>query len=264
MKRFSSARTGFTLIELLVVIAIIAILAAILFPVFAKAREKARQISCTSNEKQIGLGIMQYVQDNDEIMPSGRMSPGNADNTGGSWQVTLQPYIKSYQVFVCPSNSRSTAVMLDGQDPPVAGNPNKTHVSYAAPIVTGVNNAAFGSRGVAGPSIADFDNVSQMVMVCEANTENTDFRLTSPTWTGANATGSGGNPALYAGHTGQMNLLFCDGHVKSMRPLQTITTVMGGSGTVNLWDRKDEQNYTDATYAPRVLDMLTNATNKYK
>ena len=64
-------RAGFTLIELLVVIAIIAILAAILFPVFAKAREKARQIACASNMKQIGLGIIQYTQDNDETFPSG-------------------------------------------------------------------------------------------------------------------------------------------------------------------------------------------------
>ena len=65
---------GFTLIELLVVIAIIAILAAILFPVFAKAREKARQASCSSNEKQLGLGIIQYVQDNDEMFPQGTRS----------------------------------------------------------------------------------------------------------------------------------------------------------------------------------------------
>ena len=63
-------RQGFTLIELLVVIAIIAILAAILFPVFAKAREKARQISCTSNMKQLGLAFMQYQQDNDEVLPN--------------------------------------------------------------------------------------------------------------------------------------------------------------------------------------------------
>ena len=67
----STTRLGFTLIELLVVIAIIAILAAILFPVFAQAREKARQISCISNEKQIGLAALQYTQDYDELMPLG-------------------------------------------------------------------------------------------------------------------------------------------------------------------------------------------------
>src|SRR6266699_2776893 len=69
-------RTGFTLIELLVVIAIIAILAAILFPVFAQAREKARQATCLSNFKQIGLGVMMYVQDWDETYPISRMRPG--------------------------------------------------------------------------------------------------------------------------------------------------------------------------------------------
>src|SRR5580658_6390406 len=100
-------RCGFTLIELLVVIAIIAILAAILFPVFAKAREKARQISCASNEKQIGLGILQYVQDSDEMLP-----PGNGGSTSddggapnGSWAQRCTPYIKSIGIFKCPSNS---------------------------------------------------------------------------------------------------------------------------------------------------------------
>lgn len=255
--------SGFTLIELLVVIAIIAILAAILFPVFAKAREKARQASCASNEKQIGLAVMQYTQDNEEIMPSGRMSPTKTDNTGGNWQDIIQPYTKSYGVFVCPSNPRNTTPMLDGQNPPPNG-PNSTRVSYAAPIEVGVNGAAFGGRDVAGPTLADFQSPAQTIMVCESNAVNTDFRLTTTLWMGSNATGSGGNPGLFAGHTGQMNLLFTDGHVKAMRPLQTITTVMGGSGAVNMWDRHDEQNYTDATYAPRVLDMLTQATNKYK
>ena len=116
-------KQGFTLIELLVVIAIIAILAAILFPVFAKAREKARQISCLSNEKQIGLGIMQYVQDYDETMPAGyaygdtvggtacsvpggSAAPGaGCDATGiRSYSGMIMPYVKSNQVFVCPDD----------------------------------------------------------------------------------------------------------------------------------------------------------------
>ncbi|MGE5531422.1 MAG: prepilin-type N-terminal cleavage/methylation domain-containing protein [Bacteroidota bacterium] len=92
-------KRGFTLIELLVVIAIIAILAAILFPVFAKAREKARQSSCLSNVKQMALAIMQYAQDYDEIYPG-----AYTINPTVTWPQLLQPYIKSSQIVKCPSD----------------------------------------------------------------------------------------------------------------------------------------------------------------
>lgn len=93
-------RKGFTLIELLVVIAIIAILAAILFPVFAKAREKARQASCLSNEKQLDLAMLMYVQDYDE-----RFAPECSYPVGGlaCWRSEIYPYVKNWQVFACPS-----------------------------------------------------------------------------------------------------------------------------------------------------------------
>ncbi len=106
---------AFTLIELLVVIAIIAILAAILFPVFAKAREKARQSSCASNHKQIALAFLQYAQDYDECFP-GSASGGTALGYVGAWAYTtdsvtwdmtkggLAPYVKNVQLFICPSD----------------------------------------------------------------------------------------------------------------------------------------------------------------
>jgi prepilin-type N-terminal cleavage/methylation domain-containing protein len=102
-------RKAFTLIELLVVIAIIAILAAILFPVFAQAREKARQASCMSNLKQIGLGMLQYTQDYDETFPidwQGGLGTGSWGNGSCvNWVISTQPYIKSIQILKCPDDA---------------------------------------------------------------------------------------------------------------------------------------------------------------
>jgi len=109
MKRYN--KRGFTLIELLVVIAIISILAAILFPVFARARESARRTSCLSNLKQMGLGVMMYVQDYDETYPSNYHEDGRVPETGWSdaagrwyWQSTIYPYVKNIEIFRCPSS----------------------------------------------------------------------------------------------------------------------------------------------------------------
>jgi len=100
-------RKGFTLIELLVVIAIIAILAAILFPVFAQAREKARAISCLSNEKQMGLAYLMYTQDNDELGPCGICwvdAPPSIGSAGTGWAYPLYSYVKSTAAYKCPDD----------------------------------------------------------------------------------------------------------------------------------------------------------------
>jgi len=137
---------GFTLIELLVVIAIIAILAAILFPVFAQAREKARATSCLSNEKQITTGTLMYIQDYDERWPITLPNDGTTNSsffvwtipesvlnpppaspqTRSNWAIAIQPYIKNYQVYSCPS---SLDLLLFGPiDNPVQAS---TRISYA-------------------------------------------------------------------------------------------------------------------------------------
>ena len=107
---------GFTLIELLVVIAIIAILAAILFPVFARAREKARQTSCMSNVKQLMLGVIMYAQDYDEMLPDEQYNFGGGGNAAGdgTWRGAIFPYVKNDQLFICPSHGPSSNV-FDGR-----------------------------------------------------------------------------------------------------------------------------------------------------
>ena len=97
---------GFTLIELFVVIAIIAILAAILFPVFAQAREKARQTTCLSNMKQLGLSMMMYTEDYDESYPCGDAGSWNGTYAWGGFVDAISPYVKNKKMFVCPSDGK--------------------------------------------------------------------------------------------------------------------------------------------------------------
>jgi prepilin-type N-terminal cleavage/methylation domain-containing protein/prepilin-type processing-associated H-X9-DG protein len=124
-------RSAFTLIELLVVIAIIAILAAILFPVFAKAREKARQASCASNEKQLGLAFLQYEQDYDERLPSGSNSVSNPtpQYPGIGWGGQVYPYVKSTGVYKCPDDPTSA----NGLSVPVSYADNYATAAYSVP-----------------------------------------------------------------------------------------------------------------------------------
>ena len=118
--RSAHKKAGFTLIELLVVIAIIALLAAILFPVFARARENARRASCQSNLKQIGLGITQYTQDYDEYLPhqhtnnAADYATTTSATASHNWVRMTQPYLKSWQIFRCPSSVPSTTQPPNG------------------------------------------------------------------------------------------------------------------------------------------------------
>jgi prepilin-type N-terminal cleavage/methylation domain-containing protein/prepilin-type processing-associated H-X9-DG protein len=105
MHVFRRAPRGFTLIELLVVIAIIAILAAILFPVFAQARDKARSAACMSNVKQVGLGVLMYAQDYDDTLPqhAGDFADFLNPAVGANWARAIQPYVKNDKIYACPS-----------------------------------------------------------------------------------------------------------------------------------------------------------------
>lgn len=138
MQLHSRRNGAFTLIELLVVIAIIAILAAILFPVFAQAREKARQVSCLSNTKQMGLGIMMYTQDFDETYPQAYWYRNDANGDAGyeQWSGLIQPYVKNVGIFVCPSDANR------GLPPTNPNANNPTVFDNQAPRISYVANSA--------------------------------------------------------------------------------------------------------------------------
>jgi prepilin-type N-terminal cleavage/methylation domain-containing protein/prepilin-type processing-associated H-X9-DG protein len=141
-------KQGFTLIELLVVIAIIAILAAILFPVFARARENARRTSCLSNLKQIGLAVQQYTQDYDELLPQG------LSNGESVFDVQLQPYIKSIQMTRCPS-AKNTGQISYSVNPWMWGENASTAIA-AIPSTAETIYAADGTQMGSGGSTRQF------------------------------------------------------------------------------------------------------------
>ncbi len=211
-------RKAFTLIELLVVIAIIAILAAILFPVFGRARENARRSSCQSNLKQIGLGILQYTQDYDERMPA----YSRDYNAGEMWQLTTQPYTKSAQIFSCPSNT-----MTDNAEGSV--NPGNAKAHYVGLIHscggdpwTSTSNCGgvFGGRFSPGVALADINSPATTLAVMENNIGTMIYPDYS--WS---------NDRLFVNHLATSNYLFADGHVKALKP--SATTANG----VNMWSR---------------------------
>src|SRR5688500_7453282 len=228
-------RKGFTLIELLVVIAIIAILAAILFPVFARARENARRASCQSNLKQIGIGVMQYTQDYDEKLPDVELYPGTSLFTSNYllWPDVIQPYMKSTQVFNCPS-------AVNGNTPNKGALPavSETRLDYGAASMEGQNRPSnpyaftWNSGDPVRTSISSFTNVAETLMIGER-----DDRKTQPGG-GAISYGYNVEPGFNLGkgpssvHLEGGNWLFADGHVKWLRPDKANATI---NGTANYY-----------------------------
>jgi prepilin-type N-terminal cleavage/methylation domain-containing protein/prepilin-type processing-associated H-X9-DG protein len=215
--KWRRSRSGFTLIELLVVIAIIAILAAILFPVFAQAREKARQANCISAFKQINLALIMYAQDYDETIPrirfwefSGFCSPTAKSLT---WKGALTPYVKSYDFWRCPSNARNN---INSEDVD-----KNIKVSYAC---NGILFHGHRNSDKTPPrTLASFAEPASTMLLLESTSPCPDFG----DWVGqGTATGKGGNCGpdgmgivdfKFQKHGPALNWGFADGHVKSMK-----------------------------------------------
>ena len=221
-------RKAFTLIELLVVIAIIAILAAILFPVFARARENARRASCQSNLKQIALGVMQYAQDYDEKLPlwfanmdgsatnSYTTTTTNAGQPGydQGWAELLQPYLKSKQIFQCPSETTGPGASTS--------NVNYTDYMYNGDI------SSYNSGTGSGLSMAAINYPSNTVLNADATSQ----------WSGSvfgnnYAWGPPHTASYYTRHLEGANVSFVDGHVKWFKPQNVSSRTSGTCGAGN-------------------------------
>ena len=245
-------RSAFTLIELLVVIAIIAILAAILFPVFARARENARRASCQSNLKQIGLGIMQYTQDYDETYPLYEVG-GNPstdypylDGNGVSvdWSLAVQPYTKSMQVLACPSDSYSTVYQNLG--------PYGTNVKRSYAIANYLRKFTHNANPIPGApdaltrqaaNLASFNQPALTIFAGERRGCGNGDGSHNNEWylcgifdrTGVAASTSGAelvySPAsAEAVHLQTSNYLYTDGHVKAIRGTRAQPANLTGHG----------------------------------
>jgi prepilin-type N-terminal cleavage/methylation domain-containing protein/prepilin-type processing-associated H-X9-DG protein len=202
-------RRGFTLIELLVVIAIIAILAAILFPVFARAREAARATSCRSNMKQLGTAIAMYVQDYDENYPSSWYGTAYAATTAYTWRIATLPYVKNTQVHYCPS-APNTSKTWDGS-PAFTANEWNLRSSY------GLNQIHWEGGS---PTPLSGRPESQITATAETITLGEKQDAVDQLAFQANTAYDYGaaEPLASRRHSDGANLLFADGHVKWFKP----------------------------------------------
>jgi len=209
-------RRGFTLIELLVVIAIIAILAAILFPVFARARAKARQASCTSNVKQMMLGLMMYVQDYDEKFMYWTTGIGDANPSSMAWWASVYPYIKNTGVYCCPEANTSNVDYATYHY-------HNTHFWLSPSNIYGMNpNVQYRANGL---KIGQIPAPSTLIVIGDScHGMGDDWRMCFP-----NAPGSWSSSPQkcvnartnmlesYARHNGGNLYGFADGHTKWMK-----------------------------------------------
>ena len=246
------------MIELLVVIAIIAILAAILFPVFAQAREKARQTSCLSNTKQLGTAIQMYTQDYDETYPY-----ACPDHWWGTiWPVNIQPYIKNEQILRCPSDGNGRKTGEDWAGP---------RISYAANgLIKWVNgaNRMIGAMGMTQTWISDntaslarVGRPAESIIIAEKHDPDNmmwfgprSMYYSDSVWNDAWGCGSipvgtrsatalypnGPNGCVPDRHSGMANFTFADGHAKAFKPAATNPGPLYTNDPVladkNMWD----------------------------
>ena len=202
-------RKGFTLIELLVVIAIIAILAAILFPVFARAREKARQTSCLSNIKELGLAVHMYVQDYDEMYPTAWWVSN--DGMGYIWADCLDPYTQNLQIFTCPSDPAHGARRYGRPNSRGFDNIDRGNLGYAW------NSNYYGSTPANATSprrcaAADVKRPAETIVMMDWYGV---FESASSASINSYFTSSPPRKDVYR-HNEQCNVAFCDGHAKSL------------------------------------------------
>ncbi len=197
-------RHGFTLIELLVVIAIIAILAAILFPVFARAREKARQTSCLSNIKQLALGMLMYASDYDERLSASHW--GTFDVPRSTWRGSIYPYVRNIQLYTCPSKPDI------GPFDPMREAVVWQYCGYAMPYVHGWSSKTI-ARPYKGCPMAEIEYPVECIMVCESDPAGYPLHTA-----GHLQSAHGAVPTQLTRHNEGANYAFVDGHAKWYSP----------------------------------------------